>query len=480
MSDGPRPRLRPLRRLGPAPLPDAVGPDGRRRATSPSRAARTGPGATLDRFLQRRRRAGRRRRLAADPGPQPDLPVRRRGAVLGRRPRRRAVASAGPAAPAPPPRIVRHFVATRRPGRARPAHPRLARAVAAAGAVVLRAGLAVLGEQGPARHRAARRPSGVDGRRGAAAGRGAATRCGRCARPAGWSPAPGPTASSAWSTTAPTTPSRAPPSPTRRCTPGWATPPRPARCSTSSGWADAARPVGHPRRRRGPGHPPQRACALLTVRRRRPDGVGVAGSTRPRPLGRPGSGSARPRRRPRRAGRRPAGHLTVYSLVRGPWELRLSRVDDLADGVEAAALRLRIGGWAGRRGRRRPTAAPAACGRDRRRPDQRLDSVHGGGTAGVTAVPRRRARWPAALVGALAGPPGPAGRLGRRPHRAVQRRRSATAGQACRAVARRGRPTASDAGGRLARRRQHVDPSGHGASPGPPRRPVAVRARPGP
>ena len=43
---------------------------------------------------------------------------------------------------------------------------------------------------------------------------------------------------------------------------------------------------------------------------------------------------------------RPAGHLTVYSLVRGPWELRLTRVDALADGVDAAALRLRVGGWA--------------------------------------------------------------------------------------------------------------------------------------
>ncbi|GAA2009656.1 DUF2264 domain-containing protein [Microbacterium ulmi] len=41
-----------------------------------------------------------------------------------------------------------------------------------------------------------------------------------------------------------------------------------------------------------------------------------------------------------------AGDLTVLSLVRGPWEVRMSRVDRLAAGQDAAALRLRIGGWA--------------------------------------------------------------------------------------------------------------------------------------
>jgi hypothetical protein len=38
----------------------------------------------------------------------------------------------------------------------------------------------------------------------------------------------------------------------------------------------------------------------------------------------------------------PAGRITVVSLVRGPWELRLSRIDDL----DPAVVRLRIGGWA--------------------------------------------------------------------------------------------------------------------------------------
>ncbi|WP_081785023.1 DUF2264 domain-containing protein [Cellulomonas sp. KRMCY2] len=48
----------------------------------------------------------------------------------------------------------------------------------------------------------------------------------------------------------------------------------------------------------------------------------------------------------------PAGRITVVSLVRGPWELRLARVDDVhrvgSTGHEqaVAALRLRIAGWA--------------------------------------------------------------------------------------------------------------------------------------
>lgn len=41
-----------------------------------------------------------------------------------------------------------------------------------------------------------------------------------------------------------------------------------------------------------------------------------------------------------------AGRVTVVSLVRGPWEFRLARVDDLAADLDPARLRLRIGGWA--------------------------------------------------------------------------------------------------------------------------------------
>lgn len=41
-----------------------------------------------------------------------------------------------------------------------------------------------------------------------------------------------------------------------------------------------------------------------------------------------------------------AGTLTVHSLLRGPWEVRLSVVDSLEPGVDPAPLRLRSGGWA--------------------------------------------------------------------------------------------------------------------------------------
>ena len=46
--------------------------------------------------------------------------------------------------------------------------------------------------------------------------------------------------------------------------------------------------------------------------------------------------------------RKPGGAtpITVYSIVRGPWEARLSRVDGLAAEVDPALVRLRIGGWA--------------------------------------------------------------------------------------------------------------------------------------
>ncbi|WP_307785409.1 DUF2264 domain-containing protein [Microbacterium hibisci] len=41
-----------------------------------------------------------------------------------------------------------------------------------------------------------------------------------------------------------------------------------------------------------------------------------------------------------------AGVVEVHSLVRGPWEVRLARVDSLEAGVDASALSLRVGGWA--------------------------------------------------------------------------------------------------------------------------------------
>jgi hypothetical protein len=40
-----------------------------------------------------------------------------------------------------------------------------------------------------------------------------------------------------------------------------------------------------------------------------------------------------------------AGRVTVHSLLLGPWELRLARVDSLEPGLAAEDLRLRTGGW---------------------------------------------------------------------------------------------------------------------------------------
>lgn len=41
----------------------------------------------------------------------------------------------------------------------------------------------------------------------------------------------------------------------------------------------------------------------------------------------------------------PVGTLTVFSLVRGAWEVRLVRVDGLVDSTDADRLTLRVGGW---------------------------------------------------------------------------------------------------------------------------------------
>ncbi|MGA4732029.1 DUF2264 domain-containing protein [Micromonospora taraxaci] len=161
------------------------------------------------------------------------------------------------------------------------------------------------------------------------------------------------------------------------------------------------------------------------------DGVGVAGSRAlahwvdPDPGQRDHGGG--------RVGRsRPAGHLTVYSLVRGPWELRLTRVDGLADGVEAAALRLRIGGWAIARDATATAGGGVAvvAGADL---TSRLESVHGGGTAGVTAVPHGGPLAGGLVVPWLDHPVRPGAWVAT--FTELSRVPVATAGQACQAVA---------------------------------------------
>lgn len=119
---------------------------------------------------------------------------------------------------------------------------------------------------------------------------------------------------------------------------------------------------------------PTHRTGMRTLAVRIQDGdvpVGVAGSTTtahwvdPYPGQRDhGSGRA--------GAAQPAGRVTVVSLVRGAWELRLSRVDELAGGLDPATLRLRVGGW----------AVAGAGG-----PLSRLLPVVGSGVAGTTTRP---------------------------------------------------------------------------------------------
>lgn len=74
------------------------------------------------------------------------------------------------------------------------------------------------------------------------------------------------------------------------------------------------------------------------------DGVGIASSVsdvhwvEPLPTGhRHGAGLA--------GEIRSAGRMSVHSLVRGPWEIRIVTVDELSDDLDASDLRLRMGGW---------------------------------------------------------------------------------------------------------------------------------------
>ncbi|QOC95300.1 DUF2264 domain-containing protein [Micromonospora craniellae] len=88
-----------------------------------------------------------------------------------------------------------------------------------------------------------------------------------------------------------------------------------------------------------------------------------------------------------RAGRSwPVGHLTVRSLVRGPWELRLAQIEEIAEGIDAAGLHLVVGGWAVPDGVARTVRGGVvdvtAAGLT-----SRLESVLGAGSPGTTSIP---------------------------------------------------------------------------------------------
>ncbi len=123
-------------------------------------------------------------------------------------------------------------------------------------------------------------------------------------------------------------------------------------------------------------------AGMRTLQLRVEDGLGIAGSSTlahwvdPHP-GQRDHGSGR-------VGEvQPAGSITVFSLARGAWELRLSRVDWIADGLEAANLRLRVGGWpvAGRGEVRVATGSVTATGDGL---TSRVRCVIGDGVAGLT------------------------------------------------------------------------------------------------
>ncbi len=79
----------------------------------------------------------------------------------------------------------------------------------------------------------------------------------------------------------------------------------------------------------------------------------------------------------------PAARITVFSLVRGVWELRLARVDELIGAVDSSTLRLRVGGWAvagdGTRATSSTVATATGTGLT-----SRVLSLIGEATAGVT------------------------------------------------------------------------------------------------
>lgn len=71
-----------------------------------------------------------------------------------------------------------------------------------------------------------------------------------------------------------------------------------------------------------------------------------------------------------------AGVITVHSLLRGPWEVRLTRIESVEAGVEPATLRLRVGGWA-LAARETPRSSVEGLGLDDgRHADSRSSSPH--------------------------------------------------------------------------------------------------------
>ncbi|MCB7137433.1 DUF2264 domain-containing protein [Cellulosimicrobium marinum] len=125
-----------------------------------------------------------------------------------------------------------------------------------------------------------------------------------------------------------------------------------------------------------------------------------------------------------------AGTITVVSLVRGPWEVRLVRVDELAEGVDASSIRLHVGGW--------PVVEPGpaagvvplgAAGGARVARERRTDASPLGDASvvDVAELPVEPGRWHALLL-TLAGDARVTNPSG--PHRTVDAPELTTAGRA--------------------------------------------------
>jgi hypothetical protein len=275
--------------------------------------------------------------------------------------------------------------------------------------------LALLGGQGDARPRPAGRPSSVDSGRGALPSEVGGPL--RAMRAPGWIAVSTPeTASSAWSTTAPTTRSRARGRRFPALRPAGLLDRHQSRCSTTR-LGRAGRPVGDARPRRRPGQPPQRHAHARRVRvRGRRTGRRF---DRRGPLGRAGPRRARSRRGPAGPGdRRRAAHR-VLDRARAVGGATVPCGRPRRRG-RSGAVRLRIGGWAGRRAdpATLDPAAAAVCG-------PRLSSrmVALSGPTATRASPSTRTR---ARSGRRAGPvarvPGRGRSVGVRPGRAARRR----------------------------------------------------------
>lgn len=102
---------------------------------------------------------------------------------------------------------------------------------------------------------------------------------------------------------------------------------------------------------------------------------------------------------------RPVARMTACSLVRGPWEVRLVRVDRIADGAALDGRRLRFGGWALAGSTAAALAADVAPGEARVEADGLVSAVRALGVPPEAAGSRVERREDASPLGTAAAVP---------------------------------------------------------------------------